>query len=108
MASDKVVALTDGDFEKTIGGSQPVLIDFWAEWCGPCRVIAPTIEAIAADFDGRAVVCKMNVDENPDTPIKYGIRAIPTLLIFKGGALVEQIVGLTDKASLTRLLDRHV
>jgi thioredoxin 1 len=83
-------------------------VDFWAEWCPPCRALAPTVDALAADYDGRVVVGKMNTDENPETPMRFSVRGIPTLLLFKGGEVVEQVVGLTDKTSLKRLLDKHV
>jgi thioredoxin 1 len=83
-------------------------VDFWAEWCGPCLRMAPTVEALAGDYDGRVVVGKLNVDENPSTPTNYGIRGIPTLLLFKGGQVVEQIVGLVDKATVQRAIDKHV
>ena len=108
MASDKVAILTDGTFEQTIKGEKPVIIDLWAEWCGPCRRLAPTVDELASDYDGRLVVAKMNVDENPSTPMRFSIRGIPTLLLFKGGQLVEQVVGLADKDSLKKMLDRHV
>ena len=108
MASEKVTILTDGNFEQTINGEKPVLIDFWAEWCGPCRRLAPTVDELANDYDGKVVVGKMNVDENPSTPMRFSIRGIPTLLLFKGGQLVEQVVGLADKDSLKKMLDKHV
>ena len=108
MASDKVAILTDGTFEQTINGDTPVLVDFWAEWCGPCRRLAPTVDELASEYDGKVVVAKMNVDENPSTPMRFSIRGIPTLLLFKGGQLVEQVVGLADKDSLKRMLDKHV
>ncbi|MDQ3488199.1 MAG: thioredoxin [Acidobacteriota bacterium] len=108
MASDKVTTLTDGNFEQTINGGKPVLIDFWAEWCGPCRRLAPTVDELANDYEGKVVVGKMNVDENPSTPMRFSIRGIPTLLLFKGGQLVEQVVGLADKDSLKKMLDKHV
>ena len=109
MASDKIQTLTDANFETTVQQtSQPILVDFWAEWCGPCRRLAPTVDELANDYNGRLVVAKMNVDENPATPMRFSIRGIPTLLLFKGGQLVEQVVGLADKASLKNLIDKHV
>jgi thioredoxin 1 len=108
MASDKIQTITDGNFDQTISGGKPVLVDFWAEWCAPCRRIAPTVEELATDYDGKIVVGKMNVDDNPNTPFKFGIRGIPTLLLFKGGQVVEQVVGVTDKVSLKKVIDKHV
>jgi thioredoxin 1 len=109
MATDKIQTLTDANFEQTVTqSSTPILVDFWAEWCGPCRRLAPTVDELATDYSGRVVVAKMNVDENPATPMRFSIRGIPTLLLFKGGQIVEQIVGLADKDSLKRLIDKHV
>ena len=109
MASEKIQTLTDANFEQTVNqSSTPILVDFWAEWCGPCRRLAPTVDELATDYHGRVVVAKMNVDENPATPMRFSIRGIPTLLLFKGGQIVEQIVGLADKDSLKRLIDKHV
>ena len=109
MASDKVQVLTDADFEQSvIQSARVVLVDFWAEWCGPCRRLAPTVDALASDYDGRITVGKLNVDENPRTAEQFMIRGIPTLLLFKGGQVVEQVVGLADKDTLKRVIDRHV
>jgi thioredoxin len=108
MASEKVQTLTDGNFEQAINGGQVVLVDFWAEWCGPCRRLAPTVDELAGEYDGKIVVGKLNVDENPDVSGRFSIRGIPTLLLFKGGQVVEQVVGLADKAALKKVLDKHV
>ena len=91
-------------FEQAIAGDKPVLVDFWATWCGPCRMIAPVIEEIAADFEGRAVVGKVDVDQEPGLAQQYQIMSIPTLLIFKGGKEVKRLVGLTPKSTLVELL----
>jgi thioredoxin 1 len=109
MASEKIQTLTDANFDHTVNQSaQPILVDFWAEWCGPCRRLAPTVDELATDYDGKVVFAKMNVDENPATPMRFSIRGIPTLLLFKGGQIVEQVVGLADKGTLKRLIDKHV
>jgi thioredoxin 1 len=109
MASDKIQTFTDGNFDQTvIQSGTPVLVDFWAEWCAPCRRLAPTVDALAVDFDGRLTVGKLNVDENPNTAGRFSIRGIPTLLLFKGGQIVESVVGLTDRDHLKQLIDKHV
>jgi thioredoxin len=108
MATDKIQTLTDSNFETTINAGKPVLVDFWAEWCGPCRRLAPTVDELAGEYEGRMVVAKMNVDEQPATPMRFSVRGIPTLLLFKGGQVVEQWVGLTDKDSLKKIIDKHV
>ena len=106
MANDKVVHVSDGDFEaKVVGSKLPCLVDFWAPWCGPCRAVGPIIDELATEYDGKVRVVKMNVDENPATPTKFGIRAIPTLVLFKKGETVEQITGAVTKAALKDLID---
>jgi thioredoxin 1 len=99
--------VTDQDFEKEVlKADVPVLVDFWAAWCGPCRLIAPIIDEIAEEMEGKVKVCKLNVDENPITPGKYGIRAIPTLIIFKNGEPVEVIVGAVSKTTIVNALNK--
>ena len=107
MGSDNLVYVTDGDFDATVlKADKPVLVDFWAVWCGPCQAIGPTVEELADEYAGRATIAKMNVDENPQTPGKYGIRAIPTLIVFKDGEVAEQITGAVAKAQIVKALDK--
>ncbi len=102
----KYVTLTDGNFEtEVLNSDQPVLVDFWATWCGPCRMIAPVIEELAGEFEGRAKVGKMDVDHNQRFPYQYGVRSIPTLLIFKDGQVVDQVVGVVPKKVLADKLN---
>ena len=107
MASDKMKTLTDSNFDQEIR-SGLTLVDFWAEWCGPCRRIAPIVEQIAGEYEGRATVGKLNVDENPNVPGRFMIRGIPTLLLFKNGQLADTLVGLAPKEEITRMIDRHL
>ena len=101
--------LSDSNFdESVIKSSTPVLVDFWAEWCGPCRMIAPTVDALAADYAGKVTVGKVNVDDNPNTAMRFGIRSIPTLLLFKDGEVVDSIVGLADRARLQAVIEPHL
>jgi thioredoxin 1 len=98
--------VTDQDFKTTVlSSAKPVLVDFWAAWCGPCRMIAPFVEEIAKDYAGKAVVAKMDTDANPQTPMQYGIMGIPTLIIFKNGQEVDRIVGAVPKAAIAKKLD---
>lgn len=107
MANSKVLTLTDSNFQSEVLDSKdPVLVDFWAVWCGPCRAIAPAIEELAGEYDGRARVGKLNVDENQKIAAQFGIRSIPTLLVFKGGKVVDQVVGAQPKARLAQALDK--
>lgn len=107
--SEKMVTLTDGNFDAEVLRSElPTLVDFWAEWCAPCRMVAPAVEELAEEYTGRLKVGKLNVDENPMVPSQYGIRSIPSLLIFKGGTVAEQVVGAQPKASLKQFVDRNL
>lgn len=103
------VEITDANFEETVMNSdKPVLVDFWAEWCGPCRMVGPVVEEIAADYDGKAVVGKVNVDENPGVSAKFGIRNIPTILFVKNGEVVDKVVGAVAKGVLSEKLDQQL
>jgi thioredoxin 1 len=104
----KTIELTDANFDQVISTEKAVLVDFWAEWCGPCKMIGPLVEELAGDYEGRAVVAKLNVDENPQTAAKFGIRSIPTLLVFKGGQIVDKQVGAVPKSVLAQKLAAQV
>jgi thioredoxin 1 len=107
MASDKVVQLTDDSFESEVKQSSvPVLIDFWAPWCAPCKAIGPMIDQLADEFEGQIKICKLNVDENPATPGQFGVRGIPTLILFKDGQVVDQVVGAVPKNQLEGLIKK--
>jgi len=107
--SEQILYLTDDTFEKeVINSSNPVLVDYWAEWCGPCKMIAPILEEIASEYTGKVKVAKLNIDENPQTPPKYGIRGIPTLMLFKDGNVEATKVGALSKSQLTAFLDSNI
>lgn len=106
--SEHIIPITDANFEDEVLKSVvPVLVDYWAEWCGPCKAIAPVLEDVAPEYSGKVKIVKMNIDENPNTPPKYGIRSIPTLMLFKNGAVESTKIGGLNKAQLTEFLNEN-
>lgn len=104
----KPIEITDSNFQEVVNSDKPVLVDFWAEWCGPCKMIAPVVDELASDYDGKAVVGKVDVDSNPEVAGKFGIRSIPTLLVFKNGEVVDKQVGAVNKSILSQKLDAQL
>ena len=104
----ETIEITDANFNEVLNTEKPVLIDFWAEWCGPCKMIGPVVKELANEYEGRAVIGKVNVDENPGTAAQFGIRSIPTLLVFKGGEIVDKQIGAVPKAVLAGKLDAQL
>jgi thioredoxin 1 len=109
MAGNGIIEMTDARFDQEVLKSEtPVLVDFWAAWCGPCRAIAPIVDELASEYAGKVKVAKMDVDSNNATPMRYGVRSIPTLLVFKGGQVQEQIVGYMPKEQIQKALEKHL
>lgn len=104
----KALTLTDATFDATINSDKPVLVDFWAEWCGPCKMIGPSVEELASEYEGKAVIAKLNVDENPQVTARFGVRSIPTLLVFKNGQIVDKQIGAVPKSVLAGKLAAQV
>ncbi|WP_428087409.1 thioredoxin TrxA [Candidatus Thioglobus sp.] len=107
--NDKILAVTDDSFEAdVINSTQTVLVDFWAQWCGPCKALAPVLDEIADEYDGKVVIAKIDIDENDQTPPKYGVRGIPTMLLFKDGVVVATKMGALSKAELSAFIDTNI
>ncbi|MEN2281957.1 thioredoxin [Algoriphagus sp. SE2] len=104
----KAIEINDQNFEEIINSDKPVLVDFWAEWCGPCKMIGPIVEELAGDYDGKAIIGKVDVDSNPEVSAKFGIRSIPTLLVFKDGQIVDKQIGAVPKSVLTQKIDAQL
>ena len=103
-----VQQITDADFEQVVNSGKPVFIDFWAPWCGPCRIIGPIVEELAPNYEGKAIIAKMNVDENQQVPMKFGVTSIPTLIMFKEGKMVDRAIGAMPKANLQAFIDKSL
>ncbi len=109
IVSDKILHVTDDSFEsEVLKSDKPVLVDYWAEWCGPCKIINPLLDEIADEYEGKLKIAKLNIDDNPATPPKYGIRGIPTLMIFRGGDVEATKVGAVSKSQLTAFIDQSI
>jgi len=109
MATGNVVTVTDAEFESSVlQNDKPVMLDFWADWCQPCKMLAPTVEELAGEYQEKLMVGKLNVDDNPQTATRFGIRGIPTLLFFKGGQVVQQVVGVKSKAEIKKIIDENL
>jgi len=109
MPAENVQTFTDTNFDQSVlQNGQPVLVDFWAEWCGPCKRLGPTIDQLASEYAGKVTIGKLNVDENPNTAIKFQIRGIPAVMLFKGGQIVESVVGLAPKEEFKKAIDKHI
>jgi len=109
MASEAIVEVTDDNFDQLVLKSdQPVMVDFWANWCGPCKALSPIVDEVAQSYTGRVTIGKMDVDKNAATPMRYGVRGIPTLLVFKGGQVREQIVGYVSRDVIEKALDKNL
>ena len=109
MAAGKVITVSDAEFEQSvIQSDKPVLVDFWAEWCQPCKMLAPTVEELAGEYEDKILVGKLNVDDNPSIATQFGIRGIPTLLFFKGGKVVQQMVGVKSKAEIKKVIEEDL
>jgi thioredoxin 1 len=104
----KAIEITDSNFEEILLSEQPILVDFWAEWCGPCKMIGPIVEELAGEYEGKAVIGKLDVDANPDLTRKFGVRSIPTLLIFKGGEVVDKQIGAVPKSVLSQKIEAQL
>ncbi len=104
----KTLELNDSNFDEAINSDKPVLVDFWAEWCGPCKMIGPVVEELAGEYEGKAVIAKLNVDENPQVTARFGVRSIPTLLVFKNGQVVDKQVGAVPKSVLSQKIQAQV
>jgi len=103
-AGHMAIEATDANFDELINSDKPVLVDFWAEWCGPCKMIGPVVEQLAGEYEGRAIIAKMDVDQNAQVPAKFGIRSIPTLMVFKNGQLIDKVIGAVPKNVLEQKL----
>ncbi len=106
--SDKILNITDESFDSVVNGDKPVLVDLWAEWCGPCKMIAPILSEVAEEMSDKVTIAKLNIDQNPETPPKFGVRGIPTLLLFKNGAVAGTKVGALSKTQLTEFLNDNL